>query len=114
MATHMFSQTKLCYRGLCVYDSWDTSLHTQLIFALSSWHSRGHEFILSSGLPSFPLKSLVADSNNKLQSDQSIVDQLELLKSLRMRGWGKNQFAIYIRLMSVENTEKETAPRIQV
>ncbi len=69
---------------------------------------------LPSGLPSFPLKSLVADSNNKLQSDQSIADQLEPFKSLRMRGWGKNQFAIYIRLMSVENTEKETAPRIQV
>ena len=70
-----------------------------------------HEF---SRLASFPLKSLVADSNNKLQSDQSIEDQLAPLKSLRMRGWGKNQFAIYIRLMSVENTMKQTAPRIQV
>lgn len=94
--------------------SQDISLYTQLVFASSSWHNRGDEFSIPSGLPSFPLKSLVADSNNKLQSDQSIVDQLEPLKSLRMRGWGENQFAIYIRLMSVENTEKETAPRIQV
>lgn len=88
-ATHMFSQPKLCYRGTFEYHSWDISLHTQLVPALSSWHSRGDEFSLPSELPSFPLKSLVADSNNKLQSDQSIVDQLEPLKSLRMRGWGK-------------------------
>lgn len=80
----------------------DISLRGQLGFALSRWHSRGDEFRLPSGLPSFPLKNLVADSNNKLQCDQSIVDQLEPLKSLRMRGWGKNQFAIYIGLMSVE------------
>lgn len=47
-----------------------------LFFCFVSWHSRGEEY---SGLPSFPLKSLVADSNNKLQSDQSIADQLEPL-----------------------------------
>lgn len=41
----------------------------------------------TSGPPSLPLKNLVADSNNKLQSDRSIIDQLEPLKSLRMSGW---------------------------
>lgn len=59
------------------------------VFALSRCHSRGDEFAVPSRRPSFPLKSLVADSNNKLQSDQSMPDQLETLKSLRMRGWGK-------------------------
>lgn len=105
-------------KGVSLYSMWaadiGVSFHTQLAIASSSWHRRGDEFSLPSELPSFPLKSLVADSNNKLQSDQSIADQLEPLKSLRMRGWGKNQFAIYIRLVSVENTKKETAPRTRI
>ena len=42
------------------------------------------------GLLSFPLKSLVADSNNKLQSDfNQSQDQLEPLKSLRTGMMGK-------------------------
>lgn len=75
----------LTFKGKC------TTPQTKLFLWILSFHLWGTRFgptKSASGLPSLPLKNLVADSNNKLQSDRSIVDQLEPLKSLRMSGWG--------------------------